>query len=425
MAAKKKRFVVLNRLPTGERKWLAGVLRDETLGGGLLIGAALIAFVMVNSPLRDVYETIINTTVGPASLNLNLTLSKWAADGVLALFFFVAGLELKHEFVLGQLRTWRLASVPVAAAVSGMIFPAIVFFALTTTQPEARPAWAVPIATDIAFALAVLAVAGRGLPAALRIFLLTLAIVDDIGAITVIAIFYTEEIKFIPLVIAIALLALYALLQRLRVSSAFIYVPLVLATWAATHESGVHATIAGVALGLLTRVKTAPGEAWSPAERLERWARPLSALVALPIFAFMAAGVPVVGVDIGKVLTQPLVLGVIFGLVVGKPIGVLVGTWAITRFTNAQLNKALSWLDIAAVGTLAGIGFTVSLLITKLAFPDSPDLVTSAKTGVLFGSILAALLAVVFLRLRSRTYAKFKSSKADPIPDVPYEPTTV
>lgn len=423
--ATKKRFVVLNRLPSGERKWLAGVLRDETLGGGLLIIGALIAFAMVNSPLRDFYETLINTKVGPASLNLNLSLSTWAADGVLALFFFVAGLELKHEFVLGQLRTLRLASVPIAAAISGMVVPAALFFAITAGTPEVRSAWAVPIATDIAFALAVLAVAGRGLPAALRVFLLTLAIVDDLGAISVIAIFYTSDIKFVALAIAIALLVLYALLQKWRVSSPLIYVPLVLATWAAMHESGVHATIAGVALGLLTRVKTAPGEAWSPAERLERWARPLSALVALPIFAFMAAGVPVVGVDLGAVLTEPLVLGVIFGLVVGKPIGVLAGTWLLTRFTNAQLNKSLAWVDIAIVGLLAGIGFTVSLLIAKLSFPNSPDLVTSTKTGVFFGSLIAAGIAILFLQLRRRAYLKFKTTKSDPIPDVPNDPATV
>jgi len=306
MAAPKKRFVVLNRLPAGERKWLAGVLRDETLGGGLLIIGALIAFVMVNSPLREFYETLINTKIGPESLHLNLSLSTWAADGLLALFFFVAGLELKHEFVLGQLRTLRLASVPIAAAISGMIVPAALFFAITVGNPEVRSAWAVPIATDIAFALAVLAVAGRGLPAALRVFLLTLAIVDDLGAISVIAIFYTSDIKVTPLLIAIALLALYALLQKLRVYSPLIYVPLVIATWVAMHDSGVHATIAGVGLGLLTRVKTAPGVVWSPAEKLERWASPLSALVALPIFAFMAAGVPVVGVDIGAVLAQQI-----------------------------------------------------------------------------------------------------------------------
>ncbi len=423
--ATKKRFVVLNRLPLGERKWLAGVLRDETIGGGLLIIGALIAFVMVNSPLRDFYETLINTRVGPASLNLNLSLSTWAADGMLALFFFVAGLELKHEFVLGQLRTLRLASVPIAAAISGMVVPAALFLLITAGSPEVRAAWAVPMATDIAFALAVLAVAGRGLPAALRVFLLTLAIVDDLGSISVIAIFYTSEIKLVPLAIAVALLVLYALLQKWRVSSPLIYVPLVLGTWVAMHDSGVHATIAGVALGLLTRVKTAPGEVWSPAERLERWARPLSALVALPIFAFMAAGVPVVGVDLGAVLTQPLVLGVILGLVIGKPIGVLAGTWLITRFTNAQLNKSLAWVDIGIVGLLAGIGFTVSLLIAKLSFPDSPELVTSTKTGVFFGSLIVAGIAILFLQLRRRTYLKFKATKNDPIPDVPNEPSTV
>jgi NhaA family Na+:H+ antiporter len=261
------------------------------------------------------------------------------------------------------------------------------------------------MATDIAFALAVLAIIGRRLPIALRAFLLTLAVVDDLGAITVIAVFYSHGMHPWWLVAAIALFAAYALAQRMRVRTPFLYVPLGLLAWYCLFQSGVHATIAGVVLGLLTRVRTDPGESASPVDRLSHLLHPLSAGVCVPIFAFLAAGVDVRSIGMVTAFTTPVALGVVIGLVVGKPIGVLAASWATARFTRAHLSADLRWRDVLAVGLLAGIGFTVALLIAGLAFADDPELLDSAKAAVLAASVIAALVATVALRSRNRHYA--------------------
>lgn len=411
-----------------ERVWLLRVLREETVGGVLLLVAAALALFLANSRWGDWYQEVSDTVIGPAALHLDLSVSTWAADGLLAVFFFVAGLELKHELVLGSLAERRKAAVPVAAALGGMVVPALIFVIINITSSDGQPkGWGIPMATDIAFALAVLAVVGRHLPVALRAFLLTLAVVDDLGAIIVIALFYSDSFEILPFVGAIALLGLYAWLQHARVRSMFIYIPLALAVWVLIHESGVHATIAGVALGLLTRVRTDPGEAASPAERLQRRVQPLSAGFCVPIFAFFAAGVDLRGADLEATLTSPIALGVILGLVLGKPIGVVAGAWITARFTRASLAASLGWRDVLAVGFVAGIGFTVSLLIAELAYEESEPLLESAKVGVLAGSLIAALIAAVALLSRSRIYRKVhdeeeRDEDGDGIPDVYQRP---
>ena len=284
---------IFDRPSLGERVWLLRALRGETIGGVLLLIAAVIAIAWANSPWGNSYFALGEITVGPESLGLNLSLATWAADGLLAVFFFVAGLELKHELTHGTLSKPSQAAVPIAAALGGMIVPAIIFVAIVAPSgvPGGLRGWAVPMATDIAFALAVLAVVGRMLPVALRAFLLTLAVVDDLGAITIIAIFYSKGFSLGYFLLAVALLAVYWLLQKRRVRSPFIYVPLALVIWWATHESGIHATVAGVAMALLTRSSVDPGETESPVDRLQRMLLPLSAGLCVPVFAFFAAGV--------------------------------------------------------------------------------------------------------------------------------------
>jgi NhaA family Na+:H+ antiporter len=396
---------LFDRLPAAEESYLARALRQETVGGALLLAAALVAIVWANSPWSEAYDTVRTTVVGPSALNLDLDLQHWAGDGLLAIFFFVAGLELKRELVVGQLRRPADALLPVAAAFCGMVVPALVYVAVTRLTDRSGGGWAVPTATDIAFALAVLAVVGRNLPSSVRAFLLTLAVVDDLGAILIIAVFFTDELVLWAVAAAIAGLAVYALLQRRRVQTRWLYVPLALAVWALVHESGVHATIAGVALGLLTRVRPDPDEESSPAERLEHRVRPLSAGLAVPAFALMSAGVAVSASALSDAAGDIAALGVVCGLVVGKLVGVLGGTWLTARFTRAELAPGVGWSDMAAVALLSGIGFTVSLLISELAFAEQPARLEHVKVAVLAASLLAATLASVLLRRRSRTHA--------------------
>ena len=394
---------VFRRLSRRERGWVVDQLRDETVGGGLLLIAATLALVWANSPWADSYASLVALPVGPASVGLHLPLGVWAADGLLSVFFLVVGLELKHELVVGSLSKPSKAAVPIAAALGGMLVPALIFAAVNSTMAGGAIAgWGIPMATDIAFALAVLAVIGRRLPIDLRAFLLTLAVVDDLGAITVIAIFYSKHFELVWFTLAIICLVGYAFAQRRRIRSAWIYVPLALIAWYAMHESGVHATVTGVVLGLLTRVRSDPGEADPPADRVAHRLHPWSAALCVPLFAFLAAGVDLRSIGIVDALSAPVAIGIILGLVVGKPIGIVGTSFLVARFTRASLPKAIRWADIAAVGVLAGIGFTVSLLITELAFPGQPDAVAEAKTAVLAASVLAAALAAIALRLRRR-----------------------
>jgi NhaA family Na+:H+ antiporter len=359
--------------------------------------------VIANSPWSDWYFSLSNTVIGPQAIHLDLTVATWAADGLLAVFFFVAGMELKYELVSGSLSNRANAAVPIAAALGGMIVPAVIFFAINAGTPSAK-GWGIPMATDIAFALAVLGIAGRRLPIELRAFLLSLAVVDDLGAIMVIAIFYSSSIALTYLLASAACVIIFATAQRKGIRSPLLYLPLGLATWVLLHESGVHATIAGVALGLAMRIKTKDGETESPLESTLDKFHPWSAGLCVPVFAFFAAGISIVGISVAQAFTSPVSVGVMIGLVVGKPIGILGFAWLAARFTKAELSKSLYWGDVLAIGLLAGVGFTVSLLITKLAFIGDAELDALARLSVLMASVIAAVLAVIALQIRKSVH---------------------
>ncbi len=374
-----------------EASFLGDLFRREAVGGAIALVAAVVGIVWANSAWAASYFELRHVEIGP------LDVEHWAADGALTLFFFVAGLELKRELVIGSLRRPADAAVPVAAAVCGVAVPALIYLAVNANggHPEG---WAVPAATDIAFALAVLAVVGSNLPTALRAFLLTLAVVDDLIVIVIIAVFFTDSLDFLWLAVALVAMVAWALLQRARVSTPLIYVPLAVLAWWAVHECGVHATIAGVTLGLLTRVRHDPGEETSPAEHLEHVLSPVSSALAVPFFALMSAGVVLTGG--AELVSDPIFVGVVVGLVVGKPVGVFAGGWVVARFTRAELDPSIVWRDVVGVAVLAGIGFTVSLLVSDLSFAGPQR--DAAKTAVLAGSVISAVLGALVLGHRDR-----------------------
>jgi NhaA family Na+:H+ antiporter len=393
-----RRLLRLRYLPdltNRESSAVGDYLRKETVGGSLALIAAAVAVIWANSPWGPSYQDLRHFSLGP------LDIEHWAADGALAIFFFVAGLELKREFVVGSLSRLSDAVVPVVAAACGVAVPALIYVAINAWHPDgALGGWAIPSATDIAFALAVLAVVGSALPAQLRAFLLTLAVVDDLIVIAIIAVFYSESLHLEALALAAVGLFLWWLLQHFRNTLWILYIVVAVATWWFTHESGIHATIAGVALGLLTRVKRDPGEEQSPAAFLEHQLHPLSAGFAVPFFALMSAGVVVTaGTDL---VSDPIVIGVALGLVLGKPIGVFGGSWVLTRLTRAEIDDDVRWRDVFGVAMLAGVGFTVSLLVSDLSFTGAQR--EAAKTAVLGASVVAALVGAVVLHKRNRKY---------------------
>ncbi|NIZ93382.1 Na+/H+ antiporter NhaA [Kineococcus rubinsiae] len=415
-----------------EASRIAAVLRLETVGGALLLVATALALVWANLP-GGTYEEVRELHLGPAALGLDLSLEHWAADGLLAIFFFIAGLELKREFVAGDLRDPRAAALPIAAAVGGMAVPALIYVAVVSASPSApagaATGWAIPTATDIAFALGVLAVVGSHLPSALRTFLLTLAVVDDLLAITVIAVFYTSDLAPVPLLLALVPLALFTLAVQRRVRTWWVLLPLALLTWGLVHASGIHATVAGVLLGLVVpvvRSQAAGGPDAGPglAEHFEHRWRPLSAGFAVPVFALLSAGVVIGGAaGLADALSDPVALGVIAGLVVGKPVGILATTFVLAKLTRAELDPSLRWVDVAGVAVLAGMGFTVSLLIGSLAFGQGTPAAEHVTLGVLLGSTAAALLAGVLLLHRNKVYRAIEAEELvdedeDGIPDV-------
>ncbi|ORT57811.1 Na+/H+ antiporter NhaA [Streptomyces sp. CB03238] len=421
-AAPRERSPFLGLLPLPERNAVVQALRTETVGGLVLLAAALVALIWANTPWSGAYEQIRDFHFGIPALGLDLSVEHWTADGLLAIFFLVAGIELKRELVVGELRTPATAALPVVAALCGMIVPAAVYAATVTAGGGSLGGWAVPMATDIAFALAVLAVLSTHLPASLRAFLLTLAVVDDLGAILIIAIFFTSDLNFAALGGAFAGLALFYVLQRFRVRGWWWYVPLGLVTWALMYNGGVHATVAGVAIGLILRTTRDKGETASPAERTSHLLHPVSAGVAVPLFALFAAGVGVSGAALGEVFTRPEPLGVVLGLVIGKTLGIFAGTYLAARFTRAKLNPELAWADVFALAVLAGIGFTVALLIGELAFPD-PAAAEHVKAAVLIGSLIAAVLAAFLIKRRNGIYRHLYEEETrdednDGIPDI-------
>jgi Na+:H+ antiporter, NhaA family len=413
----------LSRLPLAERNYVTAMLRQETVGGVLLLIATVLALAWANSPWSDGYLSLRDTRIGPASLDLRLTFAEWAGDGLLSIFFFVAGLELKRELTLGSLRKPAEALLPIGAALLGMAVPALIYLAFTAGDDGAARGWAVPTATDIAFCLAVLAVVGRAVPSALRAFLLTLAVVDDLVAIVIIGVFYAADIRPLLLLAALAPLAGYALLQRAGVDSWAVLLPLALLTWGLTHAGGVHPTVAAVAVGLLTRVAPAAGQPTGAVERFEHWWRPVSAGLAVPLFALLSVGIAISASSLADAASDPASLGVVVGRLVGKTIGIFGGAYLLTRMTAARLNPDLVWADVFGVAVLAGIGFAVPLLVSDVAFgPGSPrdDAVTAA---ILAAALLAAVAGGVLLRLRHHHYQRLfdeenRDEDLDGIPDV-------
>lgn len=407
---------LFSRLTPSSERTIADVLRAERTGGLLLLLGTVIALVWVNSAWSESYEHLrefvpFADLLHP--LHLDLSLEKWAADGLLAIFFFVVGLELKREIVVGELRKPATAIVPIVAAVGGMVVPAVLYVVINVTQEGGSlSGWAVPTATDIAFAVAILAVVGRWLPNAVRVFLLTLAVVDDLLAITVIALFFSSDLHYEWLAVSVALVAVFGFLANLRKPPYWLMFIVAFAAWAFMHASGVHATIAGVALGMVVPATIKFKEKHSRAEHWEHLWRPVSAGFAVPVFALFAAGVAFNAEAIAVAVGDPVAQGVVAGLVLGKPLGILLFTWAVATFTKASLDRGLSWWDILAVGSLAGIGFTVSLLIGDLAF--SGDRESEVKLSVLVASTTAAIIGAALLTWRDRHYkAIYERRSAD------------
>ncbi|GAA4168690.1 Na+/H+ antiporter NhaA [Gryllotalpicola koreensis] len=405
-----------------EASRIGSILRKETVGGALLVGAVVVALIWANSPWAAGYEALRDIELGFAPWHLRLSLEAWAADGLLAVFFFLVGLELKREFVAGDLRRFGTAIIPIAAAAGGVAVPALIYTAIAAHDPALRGGWAIPTATDIAFAVAVLALIGSRLPSSLRIFLLTLAVVDDLIAVAIIAIFYTDSIHPVPLLAAVITIVGYGALAQLgrrffaaRPAAAWlILLPIGAVAWAFMHASGIHATIAGVLLGFTVPVlhrrrdrdrdgEDGPGLA----ERFEHRFRPLSAGIAVPLFAFFSAGVAIGGAKgFAAALGSPLTLGVMAALVIGKPVGIVVTTWLLTRLERVRLDPALRWVDIVGVGLLGGIGFTVALLVDDLSFASGSPENAHAKVAIFAASILSAILASIVLGSRNRRYRR-------------------
>lgn len=381
-------------------------LNSQKVGGTLLLVAAAIALVLANSPLADGYNAVRDFHVGIPAIGLDLSIGHWAADGVLAIFFFVVGMELKREFVTGSLRDPRAASLPIAAAVGGMIVPALVYVIVVLVSGlDALRGAAIPVATDIAFALALLAVFGKGLPGAFRVFLLTLAVVDDLLGIIIIAVAYTSGLNLLWLLASLAAVAVYWIVTHRGINVWWLTIPLGLFAWYAMYQSGVHATISAVLLGLAVPAKPIGDDEISMAEDMEHDWNALSQGLALPVFAFFSAGVPIAaGGSFTETVTDPVFLAVALGLVVGKPLGI-VGVVSILRLLPGfKLDRSLRMTDILALGVVAGIGFTVSLLIGELAFRDDPTHLDIAHLGVIVGSLVAALFGVILLRWRSKAH---------------------
>ncbi|MEZ3159631.1 Na+/H+ antiporter NhaA [Microbacterium sp. BWT-B31] len=413
------------------------LLRTEAVGGALLVLLAVVGIVWANSAWASGYFWLRDLEVGYEPWHLRLTLGEWAADGLLAIFFFLVGLELKREFVAGDLRRARTAIVPVLAAAGGVAVPALFYTLVTLHDPALLQGWAIPTATDIAFAVAVLAIIGSHLPSALRIFLLTLAVVDDLIAIAIIAFFYTDSIALVPLLLGLVTIAVYGFLaQRYRQllhlkpgAAWLILLPLGLIAWGFVHASGIHATIAGVLLGFTIPVRhrrrdripdTEPGLA----EVFEHRFRPISTGFAVPVFAFFSAGVALGGLaGVGAALADPVTLGIVVALVLGKPVGIVLTTWLVTRARHIGLDPSVRWIDLIGVGMLAGIGFTVSLLVTELSFEVADAHHDHAKVAILLASVLAAALASAVLVARNRRYRLIERQAAieadgDGVPDV-------
>lgn len=414
----------------------------ETSGGFVLLAAAILALILANSPLREAYHHFIHMPImvgDPNGFNIQLGLTHWVNDLAMAIFFFVAGMEIKRELAHGDLREpWR-AMLPILAAIGGMVVPALIYYLFNMSNPDTSHGWGIPMATDIAFAVGVLALVGKRAPAGLRTFLLTLAIVDDIGGILVIAFVYTSSLNLPALGVAALIIVIILGAKHAKIQWMPLYVILAGGLWLAVFESGVHATIAGVILGLLTPawpfqppeavtgvishrldsllVRAPDGMAdereqtelydihemaihgVSPLQRLEHSLHGWSAFVVLPLFALVNAGIELTPDALGRIIYEPVGVGIALGLVVGKPVGVMLACFIGTKFLGARLPRGCGWLEMAGVGLLAGVGFTVAIFIAGLALEVPAD-VDAAKLSILLASLTAGVVGYVFLVFR-------------------------
>lgn len=431
----------------GFRGYFEWFVHSEVTGSILLLACTITALVWANSPWAGVYDDLLHTYIGVGwgDSIFKLSLHHWINDGLMVVFFFVVGLEVKRELVVGELSSFDKASLPVAAALGGMVVPAL-FFVVLNIGGDAAKGWGIPMATDIAFALGLLAIFGKRVPLGLKVFLTALAIADDLGAVAVIALYYTEKIDIRALVVATVFLAILIPVVRLRKKRRGLVIALMVIVWLAVFASGVHATIAGILLAMVIPVRPAvspkefiieaeayldkaknkiqsgscivtdreqldavesihirAGDALPAGLMLERALHPIQVWLILPLFALANAGVTLGG-DLASVLTAPLALGIIAGLVVGKPLGIAFLSWLVVRAGKGALPSGVNWAQIVGAGCLAGIGFTMSLFVSDLAF-DNPDFITAAKIGIIFASLVSGVLGFIIL---SRSLPKAK-----------------
>jgi NhaA family Na+:H+ antiporter len=368
-------------------------MASEASGGIVLMVTAAAAMVIANTALGPTYFAALKTYVGP------LSVLHWINDALMAVFFLLVGMEIKREFLDGQLSTWPRRILPGVAAAGGMIAPAVVYLALNVGTPETVRGWAIPTATDIAFALGVLALLGKRVPVSLKIFLTALAIIDDLGAVAIIAAFYTSGLSLAWLAGALAVLAALVILNRSGVTRLTVYIALGALLWLLVLKSGVHATLAGVALAMTIPLRPSPGrpdDPTSPLHIMEHALQPWVAFAIVPIFGFANAGVSLAWFQLAGLLS-PVPLGIAAGLFVGKQIGVFLTTWAVVRLGYADCPENASWPQVYGVSMLCGVGFTMSLFIGLLAFPDSAALQDQVKIGVLAGSLLSAAAGALVL----------------------------
>ncbi|GGC16699.1 Na(+)/H(+) antiporter NhaA [Novosphingobium marinum] len=396
---------------TSAIKSLRDFIASESAGGIVLMVAAAAALVVANSGFFGAYSGLLDTPVSFAAgslVSIDKPLLLWINDGLMALFFFLIGLEVKREILTGQLRSWQQASLPVFAAIGGMAVPALVFVAINAGEPANIRGCAIPAATDIAFALGLLALLGSRVPVALKALLLAIAIIDDIGAIAIIALFYTENMNLMALALALVPALAMLALNKLGVARSIPYFIFGAILWVLVLKSGVHATLAGVLTALF--VPIAAGDE-RPLERLEHALHPWVAFLVLPIFAFANAGVSFAGAG-AEALFAPLSLGIAAGLVLGKQLGIFGSCWLAVRFGIASLPPQVGWRHVYGLSCLAGIGFTMSLFIGGLAFVD-PAQIDAVKMGVLTGSIISALVGLTVLAGASRTPAPDSASRGE------------
>ncbi|MGR5453773.1 Na+/H+ antiporter NhaA [Vibrio alfacsensis] len=370
------------------------VIRDffkmESAGGILLVIAAAIAMTIANSPIGETYQAMLHTYV------LGMSVSHWINDGLMAVFFMLIGLEVKRELLEGALKSKETAIFPAIAAVGGMLAPALVYVAFNAGDPEAISGWAIPAATDIAFALGIMALLGKRVPISLKVFLLALAIIDDLGVVVIIALFYTSDLSTTALVVGFIMTGVLFMLNSKNVTKLTPYMIVGAILWFAVLKSGVHATLAGVVIGFAIPLKGKKGE-HSPLKHMEHALHPYVAFGILPIFAFANAGISLEGVSLAG-LTSMLPLGIALGLLVGKPLGIFTFSWVAVKAGIAKLPQGVNFVHIFAVSVLCGIGFTMSIFISSLAFGNvSPEFDTYARLGILMGSTTAAIIGYALL----------------------------